>query len=282
MTGQTYNPDSFKLACLQHEPEPANVAAGLVRIGNAARDAARQGCQLLLLPEASLTGYNIDLGSARQVAQTLDGEAANALANVCRKHQIAIAYGFIERFENSLFNSVQLIDKQGQRRAHYRKTHLWGDLDYRLFSAGADLVPVVDIDSWRIGLLICYDIEFPETARRLALEGAELILIPTALMTPYTNVAESVVPVRAFENQLFIAYTNYCGNENGLDYVGRSCISGPDGKNRASALDKEMLLTATLRRQDISHARAELPYHRDRRPELYTALSRSASDETAT
>ena len=281
MATQTHNTDRLTVACLQHEPSPADVAAGLVRIGNAARDAAQQGCQLLLLPEASLTGYNIDLGSAQQVAQTLDGEAANALTKICREFQIAIAYGFIERFDNSLFNSVQLIDKQGQRRAHYRKTHLWGDLDRRLFSAGDDLTPVVDIDGWRVGLLICYDIEFPETARRLALEGAELILIPTALMTPFTTVAERVVPVRAFENQLFIAYTNYCGNENGLNYVGHSCITGPDGKDRARAHSKETLLTATLHKQDISHARAELPYHRDRRPELYASLSRSASNEPA-
>lgn len=281
MAGPTQNTDSFKLACLQHEPAPDDVAAGLARIGNAARDAVQQGCQLLLLPEASLTGYNINRGSAHQVAEWLDGEAANALANTCREHQIAIAYGFIERHDNVLYNSVQLIDQQGQRLAHYRKTHLWGALDRSLFTAGDNLTPVVDIDGWRVGLLICYDIEFPETARCLALEGAELILIPTALMAPFTNVAERVVPVRAFENQLFIAYSNYCGNENGLNYVGHSCIIGPDGKDRARAVDKTMLLTATLHRQEINHARAELPYHRDRRPELYTALSRSASDDAA-
>ena len=88
-------------------------------------------------------------------------------------------------------------------------------------------------------------------------------------MQPWREVAEKVVPVRAYENQIFIAYCNYCGNENGLQYEGRSCIVGPDGKDLARAEQSPVLLTATLERKAMQQARSALPYHRDRRPALY-------------
>jgi len=88
-------------------------------------------------------------------------------------------------------------------------------------------------------------------------------------MKPWREVAEKVIPVRAYENQIFIAYCNYCGDENGLQYEGRSCIAGPDGTDLARAAQAPTMLTATLERQAIQDARSALPYHRDRRPELY-------------
>jgi len=142
-----------------------------------------------------------------------------------------------------------------------------------LFSQGDDLVPVIEWNGWRIGMLICYDIEFPETVRRLALEGAELILTPTALMSPWTTVADLIVPARAYESQLYIAYANFCGSEYEQHYVGHSCIVGPDGDNLAKAADKEAMLLATLKKSDIASIRSALPYHRDRRPTLYSSLS---------
>jgi len=149
---------------------------------------------------------------------------------------------------------------------------LWGDQDRSLFSQGEDLVPVFEWHGWKIGMLICYDIEFPENVRRLALEGAELILTPTALMSPWTTVADLIVPARACENQLFIAYANFCGNEHEQHYVGHSCIVGPDGNNLAKAADKEVMLVASLSKSSITDIRTALPYHHDRRPELYRSL----------
>jgi len=115
--------------------------------------------------------------------------------------------------------------------------------------------------------------------RRLSLEGAELILTPTALMSPWTTVADIVVPTRAYESQLFIAYANFCGSEYEQHYVGHSCIAGPDCSNLAKAGDKEIMLLATLNKSSMTQMRTALPYHRDRRPELYDALSHSLSDE---
>ncbi len=264
--------DTTTIALVQHVSTPGDVGASLKRIKHYAEQASKAGVELLLFPEASLTGYNNTLELNQEIAEAKDGQSAHEIASICKEHRLAIAYGFAERDDNLLYNSVQLIDENGSSLALYRKTHLWGDQDRTLFTAGDDLVPVVQWNGWRLGFLICYDIEFPETVRRLAIEGAELILNPTALMTPWTTVADQVVPVRAYENQVFIAYANFCGNEHEQEYVGHSCIAGPGGETLAKANDTEQMLIAKLDKSSITSTRAALPYHRDRLPKLYKAL----------
>jgi len=263
----------FTIAVLQHIPAPNNIAAALQRLENSAAQAADAGCDLILVPECSVTGYNQPLETMQQVAIEKDGETAHAIAAICRKHNIAISYGFAEKTGDQYFNCVQITDSDGEIIAAYRKTHLWGDLDRTLFSAGDSLSPIVELKGWNIGLLICYDVEFPETARSLALAGAELILVPTGLMQPWRDVAERLVPVRAYENQLYIAYCNYCGSEDDIIYEGRSCIAGPDGADLDRAEKQPALLTATLSKDAIAKNRDALPYHRDRRPELYQTIT---------
>lgn len=262
--------DTFGLALLQHVPTPLDVPASLARIDAAARAAAADGALLLIVPEASLTGYNIAPADAHAVAEASDGATLARVAGICREHGIAILLGFAERDGETLHNTVQLVDRDGSTVARYRKTHLWGEVDRSLFEAGDDLAPVIELDGWRIGLLICYDVEFPETVRRLALEGAELVLVPTALMHPFAFVADHVTRVRAAENGVFLAYCNYCGGENGLDYTGHSAIVGPDGEDLARAAETPVRLHARLERGALTRARDALPYLRERRAELYT------------
>jgi len=265
--------NSTTIALVQHVSTPGDVPASLKRMAAYAKQASDAGVELLLFPEASLTGYNNSLEINKKIAEQRDGVSAQTIATLCKEYNIAIAYGFAERDNEKLYNSVQLIDAAGNALALYRKTHLWGEQDRTLFSAGDDLIPVVEWNGWRLGFLICYDIEFPETVRRLALEGAELILNPTALMTPFTTVADQVVPVRAYESQLFIAYANFCGSEYEQQYVGHSCIAAPDGTVLAKAATSPTMLMATLDKSSITKNREALPYHRDRLPGLYKALS---------
>jgi len=265
----------FQLALLQHQPTPGDIDTSLARINQYAAEASDHDMSLLLVPEASMTGYNISLKERDLNAQTANGKLRDNIATLCSKHQIAIAYGYIEKDGESYFNSVQLIDKTGNTVNHYRKTHLWGDLDRTLFQAGKSFSPIVHLDDWKVALLICYDVEFPETVRHLALQGAEVILVPTALMSPWTDVADLVVPTRAYENQVYLAYANYCGSENNIDYVGHSCIAAPDGKVLCKAGTKPELLKASFTKHLLQSTRQALPYHRDRRPELYMSLSTS-------
>ena len=193
-----------------------------------------------------------------------------AIAEIAREHKLGILYGYPERDANgAIFNSVQLIDRQGERRANYRKTHLYGDLDRSQFSASDEPPAIFELDGWKIGLLICFDVEFPEAVRTLALAGADLVLVPTANMRPYEFVAQVLVPTRAYENQVFLAYANYVGNEEEIEYCGLSSIVAPDGQVLTKAKHSEELLVAELDPQRIALAREGYSYVHLRRPVLY-------------
>ena len=154
--------DALTIAVLQHESSPGQLDANLQRLSDVAVQAAAQKVQLLVTPETSLCGYNLSLEANRKVAQPADGELTDAVSALCKQHNMAIAYGFVEQAGDTFYNTVQLIDKSGKVVQRYRKTHLWGAMDKQLFSAGDAILKPVEIDGWQIAMLICYDVEFPE------------------------------------------------------------------------------------------------------------------------
>jgi len=259
-----------RIAIYQCESRPLEVATNLDRLARAAGDASAQGADLLLCPEMFLTGYNIGGQAARRLAEARNGPSALAVGEIARESRLAILYGYPERSaQGAIFNAVQLVGSDGSSLATYRKTHLFGELDRSMFSASAEGSPVFDVGGWRVGMLICYDVEFPENARRLALAGADLILAPTANMVPYEVVATTIVPARAFENQVYLAYANYCGSEGQIHYCGLSCIAAPDGTDAARAGLAETVIVAELDRERMAASRRINTYLADRRPELY-------------
>ena len=118
-----------------------------------------------------------------------------------------------------------------------------------------------------------HDIEFPELARALSLNGAEVLLVPTANMAPYHSVSERLVPARAEENAVFVAYANLVGNEGDTTYAGGSCICGPDGEDLERAGGSATLIVADLNKDALIKARKTATHLTDRRPDLYKTLS---------
>jgi predicted amidohydrolase len=263
----------MRVALYQCPPLPLDIQANLQRLNTQAIEAAAQGVALLVCPEMFLSGYNIGAQAARTLAQSSDGPAAQAIAAMTRATGVAILYGYPElSAQGQVYNSVQLIDAHGARLCNYRKTHLYGELDKSMFSAGEEHYPVIEFNGWKLGLLICYDVEFPENTRRLALAGADLILVPTANMAPYDFVAEVTVRARAFENQCYLVYANYCGSEDDIHYCGLSSICAPDGKQIGLAAQDEVLVAADLDRLLMSESQAINTYFKDRRPGFYSGL----------
>jgi predicted amidohydrolase len=245
----------------------------LAALQRAAAEASSQGATLLILPELFLTGYNIGADTVRALAQPADGAASHEAAAIARTHNIALLYGYPERDGSHIYNSALLIDRTGAPRANFRKLHLWGDIDKAVFTPGEDPAIMADIDGVKIGILICYDVEFPELVRGLALGGADLIAVPTAQMQPFEFVSRSLIPTRAYENSVFVAYANHCGTEGHLIYTGESCIAGPDGADLARAGIGESLITADLDPALLATARSLNTFIADRRPDLYGALT---------
>ncbi|MFA5120520.1 carbon-nitrogen hydrolase family protein [Zavarzinia sp.] len=265
----------MRIAVFQGPRPGLDKAAALRRLARAAARAADQGARLLVASEMFLSGYDIGAEAVAAAAEPADGPAAKRVAEIAATCRIAIAYGYPEaRPEGGVYNAAQVIDRDGRTLVNYRKCHLFGDLDRGAFVPGEALAPLFTIDGVKIGILICYDVEFPESVRHLAIEGAALVIVPTALMMPFEAIPRVVVPARAFENQLFVAYANRCGTEGSLDYAGLSCIVGPDGKDLARAGRGEKLLVADLDLEAAEAARQANPYLADRRPELYRHLDR--------
>jgi predicted amidohydrolase len=265
---------TMRVAVQQTAPLIGDVTGNLRAIEQAAMQAAAAGAALLVCPEMSLSGYHIGAAAVQRLAEAADGAMAVAVAGIAQRAGIAIVYGYPERAaDGAVFNAAQCIAADGRRLANHRKTHLFGALDRGMFSAAAELSPVFELNGWRIGLLICYEVEFPENTRRLALAGADLIVVPTANMREFDFVAMTVVPARAYENQCYIAYANHCGNESDIEYGGLSSIVGPDGAFLALAERDEAMPVAVLDRARLSASRERLPYLADRRPALYEAAS---------
>jgi len=229
------------------------------------------GADLLILPEMYLSGYNIGPQAAK--AQAVTREGLKPAQDIARDQNIALVFGYPEAVGEEVANAAVLIGANGDILLNYRKSHLFGDLDRAMFKHVGTDFPVVAYQGLSIGLLICYDIEFPEPARRLALSGADVILIPTAQMEPYEQVALHVLPARAYENQVYTAYANHSGADDGLSYIGLSSLCGPDGQILAQAGRGEELLFATIDPAHQANVRAADPFFKDRRPALYGPLS---------
>ncbi|MDX3313238.1 carbon-nitrogen hydrolase family protein [Streptomyces sp. NPDC054884] len=261
----------MRTALLQSSGRPGSVVENLKVLDEAAERAAAVGAGLLVAPELFLTGYAVGDDVAR-LAEPADGDSADAVAETAGRHGIVIAYGYPERAGATVYNAVQLISADGGRLANYRKTHLFGCFERDHFTPGGQSVVQAELDGLTVGLLICYDVEFPENVRAHALAGTDLLVVPTAQMHPFQFVAESMIPVRAFENQMYIAYVNRVGREGEFEFVGLSTLAGPDGIARARAGRAEELVFADADPVALAASRAANPYLRDRLPGLYGSL----------
>ena len=224
----------MRLACCQLAPVIADPDGNLGLATRAIADAVDAGADVIVLPELVTSGYVFR--SAEEVeAAARDRDAplfSTWGAEAARGDAVVIA-GFAERGEDgALYNSAVALDGDGLL-AVYRKIHLW-DEERRWFAEGEEAAPVIDTRHGRIGLSICYDLEFPEVARGLALAGAELIASPTnwpheAAPPDGRPILHSLALATAYLNKVFVAVCDRCGIERGIEFEGGSVISGPDG-----------------------------------------------------
>ncbi len=228
----------MKLALFQMQAAAGDLAANLAAIEAAAAEAAAGGAELLVAPELATTGYGAG-DAIRDLAEPVDGPQVRRLGEIAARHALAIVAGFPEKAGSEVYNALAFL-RPGAAPAVYRKTHLYADYERALFTPGEICASLVDFGGLKTGFLICYDVEFPENVRRLAAAGAEMVLVPTALPEgPHARfIAAQLVPVRAFENQIFVVYANHAGADARFTYAGLSCAAAPDGSLLAASEDK--------------------------------------------
>ena len=262
----------MRIALLQFQAEPGNVAANLAAIAKAGHGAKAAGAALLIAPELAVTGYGAG-DAITALAEPRDGRQVQALRDSACTYDIAILTGFAELDGDTVYNSAVFVD--GERTRVYRKAFLYGGYEKGLFAAPAPQSCIVELGDLKVGVLICYDVEFPENVRRLAQAGADLVAVPTALPASEhaAFIARNVIAVRAFENQVHVAYANHCGVDENFAYAGLSHVAAPDGASLAAAGTEPCLLIADIEPAVYAAAREVNPYLDDLR---HVALSHSS------
>ncbi|MGQ7244680.1 carbon-nitrogen hydrolase family protein [Salinicola sp. V024] len=227
--------------------------------------AAEAGTALIVFPETHLSGF-AESGHVLDRALAVDGPELEALIEASRERDLAIAIGLLERDGETVFNTTVLITPEDGIALRYRKTHLWPD-ERELVRPG-DALHCLEWRGRCIGLLICYDLEFPEPARALAAMGADLLVVTNGNMDPYGPVHARAAQTRAQENQCFLAMSNRVGEGAGLTFAGESALIGPDGEPLFRAGREEVVQPLHLDPARLSSARRDYDYNGDRRLNL--------------
>lgn len=237
---------------------------------------------LLVLPELCMTGYLIT--SRDEIADLAEeipgGKTTEALAELARKRSCFLVAGLAERSGDNLYNSAVLVGPEGYI-GHYRKLHLFFE-ENLWFTPGDGDLPVFDLGTTRVGIMICFDWIFPEAARTLALKGAQVVCHPANLVLPF---CQDAMKTRCLENRVFAVTANRTGVEErggkSLSYTGMSQITGPEGEiiHRCGGEEEKVVV------EKIDPVRAENKaineyndLFRDRRPEYYAMLAKKRSN----
>jgi 5-aminopentanamidase len=268
------------VSAVQFNPKFKNVKENTATILGLVKKSVESGSRLIVLPECATTGYMFNsLEEALEVSETIPGPTTNIFEKTANQLNIYIILGMLEKENNILYNTAVLFGPTGLI-GKYRKIHLpFLGVD-RFATTGSNVCPVFDTTIGRIGINICYDLRFPESARVLAIKGADIICQPSNWPIGGESLPNIITRARALENRVFLVATNRVGVENGAYFIGKSQIIDPFGNVVREASENEEIITAEFD-PEKSRAKAiiktpgefELNLFSDRRPELYRDIS---------
>ena len=272
--------DKLKIALAQISCKRADKTSNIEKMKAYAEKAKKEGAELVIFPELSLTDYLVrDL--IYELAEPIPGPSVEKMTEIAKQNKIYIVFGMPEmskKAESVIYNTAVLVGPEGYI-GKYRKMHLPTHSVFeekRYFRQGYE-TPVFETKIGRIGLMICYDVFFPEVSRALKLNGAQLIVCISASPAVRRKFFEILTAARAIENNVFLAYVNLVGIEDGLQFWGGSRIISPSGSIIAKAkYDEEDLVVGEIDFKDVRHVAAFVPTIRDLRPELYEQLKRGS------
>lgn len=269
--------NQFKIAGVQMDVVLGERDKNLARIEERLAETARQGARLTVFPECALPGYCFEsLDEALPHAEPIPGPSTRHLTHVCQRLNVFAVVGLLEQDGERLFNAAALVGPDGVV-AGYRKVHLpFLGID-RFTTPGDRPFAVWQAGELRLGMNICYDGAFPEAARVMALDGADLIVLPTNWPPGAECTADFVINARAMENNVYYMAVNRVGIERGFTFIGKSKICDPSGRVLAEAdHTQEAILYAEIdpekaRRKKVIRVpgKHEIDRFADRRPEMY-------------
>jgi predicted amidohydrolase len=277
---------TVKIAGVQMEPKILQKERNLARCLEFIQLTAKEGARLIIFPECALSGYIFSsLEEAMPVAEPIPGPSIDQIHALCKELQVYVVMGLLERDEDKCYNTAALLGPEGVVGKH-RKVHLPCVGIDRFVEHGDIPFAVYDTMAGRIGMGICYDGIFPEHARVLALQGADLVVLPTNWPKGTQGTPKYVVPTRAIENHIFYAAVNRVGEERGITFFGRSRIAYwfgilADGKPNEEDILYAEIEPATAREKRLIAAPGEMEIDviHDRRPDFYGPICHTVREE---
>lgn len=274
VTGPTASIDEYRAACVQFDVRPGDVAANCAAMRTGVEEAIAAGAQLCVLPELWSTSF---LGSVdEKVLRAAEG-AEKELQEVSAAHGLVIVGSAIESAEGQIFNTATVYDR-GRPVGSYRKIHLFSpNLEHRLHGLGQQPC-IAETSLGRLGLLICYDLRFPELARYYFRMGAEVLVVPGQWPEARAQHWRTLLRARAIENEMFVIGCNRTGQEPSqksgepMAFPGDGRIVDPTGEVLASGSGEAGAIVALIELRKIRTMRRILPVHRDQRPSVYRRL----------
>jgi predicted amidohydrolase len=276
----------IKIAGMQMEPIILDKERNLARCLELIKTAAKEEARLVVFPEAALSGYVFSsLEEALSVAEPIPGPSTERIIDSCRELNVYVIVGLLEADRGKYYNAAAFVGPSGLI-GKYRKLHLpYLGID-RFLNHGDLPLKVYDTDVGRIGIGICYDSDFPEHARVLALLGSELIVIITNWPEGVEFISEHAVLTRARENRVYYVAVNRVGEERGVKFFGRSKFADCFGRPMVAGKPyEEDTLYAEInpalareKHQVIIPGEFEIDMMRDRRPEFYGILTQPLDD----
>jgi len=274
--------EKIKVVLAQISSEREDKARNLRKMEQTATRAKKEAADLVIFPELSLTGYVVR-DQIYELAETIPGTSTKAMENIAKKTKTHVIFGMPELSEKTqatIYNAAVLVGPEGFI-GKYRKMHLPTHSVFeekRYFRPGYQTA-VFNTKLGRIGLIICYDIYFPEVCRLTRLKGAQLIVCISASPAVRKMFFETLTAARAIENTAFLAFVNLVGIEDGLQFWGGSRLVGPNGRVLVQAkYDEEDFVMCDVDYSDIRPIETFVPTLKDLRPELFDELKDQAKN----
>ncbi len=259
----------FKAGLVQFDVKSGQIEANLNILLGHLEKLASDNVNLAVLPE--MFSCSFDNENLRKHSKLTD-KVLKRLSLFATENQMAIAGSLPEKENDQIFNTMVFMDRDGQIKARYRKIHLFKLTNEHLYYSAGNEIAVIDSSFGRIGLMICYDLRFPELARTLSLHGVQMIIVSAQWPESRKEHWNTLIKARAIENQLFMVCSNRTGVENNLKFPGMSMVVDPmghvliEGKNNATSMFADVDLSI------VKHARTLIPCMADRRDDIYGKL----------
>lgn len=234
--------------------------------------AADQKPDVILLPEMWNTGYA--LSEINELADINGQETIKLLSQFSKQHKVNIIGGSIaQKKADGVYNTIFAFDRNGQLINDYSKLHLFRLMDEEKYLQAGDKLGSLSIDGIEAGMLICYDIRFPELARALALQGAKVLFVPAQWPNPRLHHWRSLLIARAIENQMYVIACNRMGTSGESEFFGHSMVIDPWGEIIAEAGEEETILRGEIDLSVVEKVRSTIPIFADRRPSFYKTVT---------